>query len=133
MNVSAHPAAPLPAVDTPILRVQSGTHHDPFEVLGTHLQSDGSSVLRTFLPAAEAVEVDDIPLTRVPGTDCFEGVFPKGATLETHPVLRWQDKQSGAWHTLQSPYSFAPQLGEMDIYLCAKGAICRRGRCWAHA
>jgi 1,4-alpha-glucan branching enzyme len=104
-----------------ILRVQNGTHHDPFEVLGTHVQPNGASVMRAFLPAAEAVEVADTPMTRVAGTDCFEVTFPKDVALEPHPILRWQDKQSGAWHTLQSPYTFAPQLGEMDIHLLHEG------------
>jgi len=36
-------------------------------------------------------------------------------------VLRWQDKGAGAWHTMQSPYSFPPQLGELDLYLLGEG------------
>ena len=44
--------ASLPAISPPILRVQTGTHHDPFEVLGVHVQPDGSTLIREFLPAA---------------------------------------------------------------------------------
>jgi 1,4-alpha-glucan branching enzyme len=29
-------AASVPVISTPIMRVQAGTHHDPFEVLGLH-------------------------------------------------------------------------------------------------
>ena len=43
----------LPIISEPIQRVQSGMHHDPFEVLGPHVQSDGSTLIRAFLPAAE--------------------------------------------------------------------------------
>jgi 1,4-alpha-glucan branching enzyme len=113
--------ATLPAISAPILRVQHGTHHDPFEVLGLHAQPDGSTLIRAFLPAAEAVEVAGGRMTRVPGTDCFERLLPAGAAVEPHPVLRWQDKGAGDWHATQCPYSFAPQLGETDLYLLGEG------------
>ena len=113
--------ASLPAISPPILRVQTGTHHDPFEVLGVHVQPDGSTLIREFLPAAEAVEVAGGRMTRVTGTDCFERLLPAGSTVDLHPVMRWQDKGKGDWHTSQSPYSFAPQLGEMDLYLLGEG------------
>ena len=119
--LKASPKADLPAISEPILRVQKGTHHDPFEVLGAHVAPDGSTLLRTFLPAAEVVEVAGTRMTRIPGTDCFELTLPPGQTLDPHPVLRWQDKGAGAWHTMQSPYSFPPQLGELDLYLLGEG------------
>lgn len=112
INTSIHAA---------ILRVQQGTHHDPFEVLGAHAQADGSTILRSFMPAAEAVEVAGQAMTRVPGTDCFELNLPPGTVPDAHPLLRWQDKQYGEWHTMQSPYTFAAQLGDMDIYLLREG------------
>jgi len=113
--------ASLPAISAPILRVQTGTHHDPFEVLGLHTTPTGGQVLRAFLPAAEQVEVDGVRMARVAGTDCFELALPADQVLEPHPWLRWQDKGKGAWHTLQSPYSFAPQLGELDLHLLGEG------------
>ncbi|MDP2253338.1 MAG: alpha-amylase family glycosyl hydrolase, partial [Thiobacillus sp.] len=113
--------ASLPEIAPPILRVQTGTHHDPFEVLGVHPQPDGSTLIRVFLPAAEAVEVAGGRMMRVAGTDCFERLLPAGAAVEPHPVLRWQDKGAGGWHTMQCPYSFDPQLGEMDLYLLGEG------------
>src|SRR5512139_831331 len=85
----------LPAISEPIMRVQTGTHHDPFEVLGVHPQPDGSTLTRAFLPAAEAVEVAGGRMTRLAGTDCFERILPPGAAVESHPVLRWQDKEAG--------------------------------------
>ena len=60
-------------------------------------------------------------MTRVTGTDCFERLLPPGAAVDPHPVLRWQDKGAGNWHDTQCPYSFAPQLGEMDLYLIGEG------------
>ena len=113
--------ASLPAIAPAILRVQTGTHHDPFEVLGIHAQPDGSTLIRSFMPAAEAVEVAGGRMTRVAGTDCFERLLPPGTPVEAHPVMRWQDKRAGDWHTAQCPYTFAPQLGEMDLYLLGEG------------
>ncbi|MDP2267202.1 MAG: 1,4-alpha-glucan branching enzyme, partial [Thiobacillus sp.] len=111
----------LPVISVPVQRVQSGTHHDPFEVLGPHEQPDGSTLIRAFLPAAEAVEVAGGRMTRLAGTDCFERLLPPGTVVEAHPTLRWQDKDAGDWHLIQCPYSFAPQLGEMDLHLLGEG------------
>lgn len=111
----------LPVISAPIQRVQSGTHHDPFEVLGPHVQPDGSTLIRAFLPVAEAVEVAGGRMTRLTGTDCFERLLPPGTVVEAHPALRWQDKDAGDWHLIQCPYSFEPQLGEMDLHLLGEG------------
>ena len=51
--------------DTPVLsaarqRVQDGTAHDPFEVLGLHTQADGSREISVFLPPAEVVQLDGV-------------------------------------------------------------------------
>src|SRR3569832_288389 len=101
----------LPVVSAPIMRVQAGTHHDPFEVLGLHPQPDGRILIRAFLPAAEAVELaaSGARMTRVAGTDCFELLLPHDSTTERHPLLRWQDKGRGDWHTTQCPYTFDAQ------------------------
>ncbi len=120
MNVPG-PAAPLQVIDESIARLQAGTHHDPFEVLGLHVQSDGHRLFRVFLPPAEAIEVADTRMTRIAGTDCFELRIPPGAAVEPHPLLRWQHKRTGHWHTARSSYTFAPQLGELDLHLLGEG------------
>ena len=62
-------------------RIQQGTHHDPFDWLGWHPLPDGHWVLRSFMPAAEAVEIVGHGLmARLEGTDCFEARFPPSAT-----------------------------------------------------
>ncbi len=119
--------AKLPAISAPIVRLQSGTHHDPFEVLGLHPQPDGSTLVRVFMPQAEAVEVAGARMTRVAGTDCFEYAAPAGAALDAHPRLRWQDKRAGDWHTGRCPYSFDAQIGEVDLHLFGEG---RHFRIW---
>ncbi len=109
-------------IDPGLQRVQAGTHHDPFEVLGFHRRPDGSTLLRVFMPAAENVELaDGARFARIAGCDCFELVLPPLASSEPHPHLRWQDKGQGAWHESISPYTFAPQLGELDLYLLGEG------------
>ena len=60
-------------------------------------------------------------MTRGVGTDCFVRLLPRGAAIDPHPVLRWQDKGAGSWHATQCPYTFSPQLGEMDLYLLGEG------------
>lgn len=104
-------------------RIQQGLHHDPFEWLGWHPLPAGGWVLRTFMPAAEAVEwVGQGLLTRLEGTDCFVVELPSATTIPVlHPPLRWQDKASARWHDAVCPYTFAPQLGDLDLHLLAQG------------
>ncbi|HMM47277.1 MAG TPA: 1,4-alpha-glucan branching protein GlgB [Thiobacillaceae bacterium] len=109
------------AIDPVLMRIQAGTHHDPFEVLGMHPQPDGSVLIRTFLPAAEAVEVHGQAMQRVAGTDCFELGLRPDAAPGPHPMMRWQDKRAGAWRTTHCPYTFGPQLGEVDLHLFGEG------------
>jgi 1,4-alpha-glucan branching enzyme len=114
-------AQTIPAISAPIMRIQTGTHHDPFEVLGWQQGDDGTILLRAFLPPAEAVKVGDQRMTRVAGTDCFELKLPAGSTHDAHPLLHWQDKHAGDWHDVRCPYSFAPQLSDFDRYLLREG------------
>jgi 1,4-alpha-glucan branching enzyme len=103
------------------MRVQTGTHHDPFEVLGVHPQPGGTTVVRVFMPQAEAVELAGGRMIRVAGTDCFELTLPAGQACETHPLLKWQDKGAGKWHTGRCPYTFDAQIGEVDLHLFGEG------------
>lgn len=101
-------------------RIQHGRHHDPFDVLGWHQQSSGDWLLRMFMPAAERIELaNGGAFTRVEGSDLFE-LHSLEKTAQ-HPLLRWQDKADGAWHQTISPYTFTPQIGELDLYLLAAG------------
>ena len=101
-------------------RLIAGKHHDPFSLLGWHLQTQGDWILRLFLPAAESVRMPDGRFfERVSGTDIFE--LRIASRPEQHPVLQWQDKGSGAWHDFVSPYTFSAQIGDLDLYLLAEG------------
>ncbi len=101
-------------------RLIHGQHHDPFSVLGWHMQADGNWVLRLFVPAAESIRWHDgTQFARLPGTDVFE--LRTAERSELHPLLQWQDKHNGAWHEIISPYTFAAQIGSLDLYLLAEG------------
>ena len=101
--------------------IQQAKHHDPFNWLGWHPLPDGNWVLRVFLPAAEAVRVagTSTELTRIPNSDCFE--YTSSSALPSHPLLQWQDKQSSQWYDVISPYTFAPQIGDLDLHLLGEG------------
>ncbi|NOT17245.1 MAG: 1,4-alpha-glucan branching protein GlgB [Sulfuriferula sp.] len=101
-------------------RIQQGTHHDPFAILGWHQQAESVWVLRVFMPAAEQVSLaTGAVFSRVKETDLFELRTAKRG--DAHPELRWIAKASGATHSAISPYTFAPQIGELDLYLLGVG------------
>ncbi|MHB1678189.1 MAG: 1,4-alpha-glucan branching protein GlgB [Sulfuriferula sp.] len=101
-------------------RILNGTHHDPFSLLGWHLQSDRGWVLRLFMPAAESIRLfGGNTFARLPDTDIFE--LAVAERVEQHPLLQWQDKTSGEWHDVVSPYTFSAQIGDLDLYLLGQG------------
>ncbi len=101
-------------------RLVRGQHHDPFSLLGWHMQADGSWLLRMFVPTAESIRLSDgTTLERLPGTDVFELRIAERS--EAHPLLEWRDKSNGAWHKAISPYTFPAQIGNLDLYLLAEG------------
>jgi 1,4-alpha-glucan branching enzyme len=104
----------------PLVRILETRHHDPFEILGRHVEND-LCVVRAFLPRAEWVRIAeaDIELSRIEGTDLFEW---EGSAREIPDRYRlvWQDK-SGNRHERHDPYCFPPQLGDFDLYLFGEG------------
>lgn len=101
------------------IKLREGRLHDPFTLLGWHRQSAQWS-LRTWLPEAQAVKWPD---GQVFVADEQDGLFVwRGAEKPSpHPSLLWQDKTLGHWHAFVSPYTFAPQIGELDLYLFGEG------------
>ncbi len=103
-----------------VKQLVTGRHHDPHSLLGWHAQTDGQWVFRAWLPWAEQVEwSDEQPMRRYENTDLFELVLAERQT--EHPVLRYSSKTTGQWHDTITPYTFAPQTGEMDLYLLGQG------------
>lgn len=101
-------------------RLKQGRHHDPFALLGWHGLLNDGQVFRAWMPqAAEVFWSDGAALQRREDSDLFE--IKRAVREPMHPLLRWRDKHSGEWHETITPYSFAPQLGDLDIYLFAQG------------
>jgi 1,4-alpha-glucan branching enzyme len=111
-----------------MLRIVTATHHDPFEVLGRHplgatATAAADTVVRVYLPGARTatllINEQLHALKRIDGTDFFEW-FGLAKILPEHFLVQWYDRHN-VMHTEFDPYTFAPQLGEIDMHLFAEG------------
>ena len=115
--VSFEPAAlDLDALD----RIRAARHHDPFTVLGRHLQSDGMDRVVVFRPDAERVQVGD---DRLDMTDEGGGIFVWEGPVNS---LRGHYKvhasyPDGVVDSRFDPYSFAAQVSDFDLHLFSEG------------
>jgi len=105
-------------VDSPHLSaLASGTHGDPFAVLGRHALGQ-QEVVRCFLPRTRQAWIEDEsrPMRRLPGTDLFEYQTAAGELPSHYLVIRETDH--GVRQADCDPYSFWPQLqpGDMDAF-----------------
>lgn len=107
-------------------RIASGTHADPFSVLGLHV-TDGRITIRACIPGASAVEVLDartrrrvVALQPVPeAPDVFWGC----ATRRRKPfAYLLRITRDGHQWVGDDPYRFGPVLGELDEHLIGEGA-----------
>jgi len=107
-------------LDTERQRISEARHHDPFAVLGRH-QEGGDCVVRAFIPLAAEVRIAEggMALTRLPDSDHFEW-RGDGAALPTHYSLIWRDHHQRE-HIARDPYTFEPQIGELDLHLFGEG------------
>ncbi len=99
----------------------NGTLRDPFAVLGPHDSSAGR-IVRAFLPGALAVEVCARTESRSLGRlapAAPQGLFVGSVSGADPYLLRitWPD----AVQETEDPYSFGPQLGELDLHLFNEG------------
>ncbi len=104
----------------------SGSHANPFAVLGPHKSGSGI-IARCFIPGAENVTV-----TALDGTILGElglrheaGFFEGPVTLTTLKPLRYRARRGDAEWALTDPYSFGPVLGPMDDYFVREGSHLR--------
>ncbi len=103
-----------PILDTNMRRVINREHHDPFEILGLHLQA-GHILVRVLLPDCESVTIDgaDTKFRRLADSDIFEcNTDPENLSVPYQ--LRWWDRQ-GQEHLCYDPYCFPPQISEKDL------------------
>ena len=105
-------------------QVISGDCHDPFSVLGMHVEN-GMLVVRASLPGAVSVSVigmsSDVPvfpMRRVENTALFEVEIT--AFHEPFPYrldVDWGDHRQ----VMEDAYRFACVLGDMDVWLLSEG------------
>ncbi|UWM84352.1 1,4-alpha-glucan branching protein GlgB [Rhizobium sp. SRDI969] len=98
-----------------------GCHGDPFSILGPH-ESGGMTIVRVYLPGAEAVDLIDATSGRevTPFSIVHpSGLFAAAAASRTGYRLRitWPD----AVQLTEDPYSFGLLLGELDLHLISEG------------
>jgi len=113
-------AAPVEELNDDLRRIQQARHHDPFSMLGRHM--DGAEcVVRAHLPGAKRVSVSDTDceLTRLGRSDIFEWRGPASQVPERYR-LAWEDA-GGTRHEGYDPYCFAPQLSDFDLHLFGEG------------
>jgi 1,4-alpha-glucan branching enzyme len=105
-------------------RIAEARHHDPFSVLGRHAEGN-EVVVRAFIPGAAEVRIaeGERVMTRIPGSDHFEwraSGSESNSDLPPHYSLIWRDGQ-GRERFARDPYTFPPQVGDLDLYLFAEG------------
>lgn len=112
----------ISVIEKDIQLLQSGTHHDPFQILGCH-QEGNAWVVRAWLPTAESAHVEGkIPLARIVGTDLFVVTLTaeQKKSLPQHFSITWTEADLTV-HQAVSPYTFLPGLGELDLHLFIEG------------
>nr|WP_235584700.1 1,4-alpha-glucan branching protein GlgB [Thiomicrospira sp. WB1] len=108
-------------------RLMAGTHHDPFQYLGCHPSGKGKQwVVRAWLPSADSAELclegeQTIALSRVGKSFVFDVTLSAAqkSALPQHYTVQWVE--NGRTHRAVSPWTFWPQLGELDLHLFAEG------------
>jgi 1,4-alpha-glucan branching enzyme len=101
---------------------------DPFRVLGPHRGRHGT-VIRTFQPGAEAVEIaagDSENVRELPKIHPG-GVF--GAEVKEAGSYQLRIKWPQAVEETEDPYSFGTLLGDVDLHLISEGTHRRLGEC----
>ena len=102
--------------------IVSGTHRDPFAVLGLH-EAAGRLHARCFIPDARTVSA-----YRLDGHKAADlqpvgqsGFFTGSTRLRKRQPLRYHAANEGGDWWVTDPYSFSPVLGPVDDYLFAEG------------
>ncbi|MEW5974087.1 MAG: 1,4-alpha-glucan branching protein GlgB [Pseudomonadota bacterium] len=108
-------------MDQSIVRLLDGRHHDPFSLLGRHPLGEGWSCVRALLPQAASVRLgpQGPAMTCIDPRGLWQWEGPDG-DLPRHHSLHCTDQHGHAFELID-PYTFEPQLGELDMYLFGEG------------
>lgn len=120
------PAPPgmLPAPE--IAAILSGTHSNPFAVLGVHAAGK-TYVARCFVPGAETVIAETLSGKELGTLERRDeaGFFEGPVALRKEQPIRYRARNDGGEWTVIDPYSFGPVLGPMDDYYIREGSHLR--------
>ncbi|MBB3464001.1 1,4-alpha-glucan branching protein GlgB [Rhizobium sp. BK377] len=109
-----------------IAAILSGSHANPFAVLGVH-QVSGTFITRCFLPGAE--EVTAMTLDGTPIGDLHQlhpdGIFGGEVSISKFQPVRYRARRADAEWAVTDAYSFGPVLGPMDDYYARQGSHLR--------
>src|SRR5438477_4954554 len=103
----------------------SGTHSDPFRILGPHRVGDDLAI-RIFRPDAQKIDIILNPQANEPITaerihrDGFFCATVPGATRDLDYRLCLQSRD-GSKQLTRDPYQYGPIMGEVDLHLFAEG------------
>jgi len=107
------------ALQADLQRIMETRHHDPFSILGRHVEGDTARIC-IFKPHVEQLTVgaQRLPMRRLENSDIF---FWQGKAEEVpeHYQLHWNF--AGREVSEYDPYCFAPQLPDFDIHLFSEG------------
>ncbi|WP_291986250.1 1,4-alpha-glucan branching protein GlgB [Candidatus Accumulibacter sp. ACC007] len=109
-----------PTLNDNHIKIIEARHHDPFEVLGKHPDEGGVNVC-VYIPHAVEVSIleGNRRLERIGESDFFTW---RGAANDVpeHYRLIWLD-DAHRQHIAHDPYSYAPQIGDLDLHLLSAG------------
>ncbi len=118
-NLFAENLTLSPPLQADLQRVMEARHHDPFSVLGRHVQGNMAYVC-IFKPQVEQISISSqrLPMRRLDNSDVFiwQGEAEK---VPEHYQLHWTS--DGQEISEYDPYCFAPQLPDFDIHLFSEG------------
>jgi 1,4-alpha-glucan branching enzyme len=108
-------------------RIIHNQHHDPFEILGSHLiDQDGKPawIVRAYLPSANAAwvvcpsEQAEYPMETLHNPHFFQSVIPTAELANYQLRIREGEHE----RVMYDPYSFkSPHLTDFDLHLYAEG------------
>src|SRR6267142_2517641 len=101
----------------------SGTHSDPFRILGPHRMGDDLAI-RAFRPDARKIDIVQngqapIEAEKIHRDGFFQAKIPTATRdLDYHlRVTNWD----GSQYAMRDPYQYGPIMGEVDLHLFSEG------------
>jgi 1,4-alpha-glucan branching enzyme len=118
-------------IETAIDALAGGTNRDPFSLLGPHLVSDGTPVVRAFHPAAQSIDVRlvatgaIVPMQKRGASGFFEARVAQigpGGQVDARPDYRLRiTYHPGHTVELDDPYRYGRVLTDFDLHLIGEG------------